>query len=98
MEHQGNEIKRYILTLVHIRKRLIKSGKSKKNKLDMEMNTDFLERHLLANNYTDKQMLQFFARHGSVIHSIIPGEESKCSTNFLKKFGEYYSLCQQQQK
>ena len=96
MENLGNEIKRYILTLVHIRKRLLKSGTSKKNKADMVQNTEFLEKHLISNTYNNAQMISFFTRHASVIYSIIPGDECKSHASFLKKFGEYYTICNQQ--
>lgn len=90
----GNDMKRFVLTLVHIRKRLISSGKSLKDRYTMASNTDFLEKHLKAINYSDEQLISFFARHAGKIYSILPGEESKCGPALHKKYSDYLTIAQ----
>jgi hypothetical protein len=90
----GIDMKRFILTLVHIRKRLINRGKSLKDHYIMASNTDFLEKHLHAYNYSDDQLILFFARHAGKIYSIMPGEESKCGPALHKKYSYYLTIAQ----
>ena len=90
----GQEMKRFILSLVYIRKRLMNSGKSKKDAFKMASNIDFLEKHLHAINYSNDQLIRFFSRHADKIYSIMPGEESKCGPLLHKKYSYYLTISQ----
>jgi len=88
----GNEMKRFVMAIIYIRNRLIKSGKSHKNEAIMIYNINFLTRHLESINYSDEQLVKFFYRHSDKIFSLIPGEKNKCGKGLLKRYNNYYNL------
>ena len=84
------EIRQWILSLIKVRKFLVRSGKSHANLIEMLTNIDILERYLDAYPYnTDVKIAGFFIRNRHRIHSLIPGNKSKSHEKWQRSFYEF---------
>jgi len=77
----------FVCSLIAIRKRLLKTERSLKNKMRMAKTVENIDRLLIANRYdNDRLMASFFIRHSEELEEIIPGAGSKLHEKYQERF------------
>lgn len=74
---EAKEAKRWLLTLINVRLRLMQKGASRKNNLECSNICQRLKLHLNAYPYDGIKIFNFIDRHYNAIHVIIPQNGSE---------------------
>jgi len=95
MEH-AQQIKAFILSAIRQRRKLMKQGKSRKNRLLMLKNIEHLERYMEVYPYTNNvQMAKYFLRNEEKIQSLLPGIKSRDYNARQQQFNQARQLSNQ---
>jgi hypothetical protein len=89
----GTDTRKWLLSAIKQRKLLLKTNRSHKSELHVEMALDLLDNLLSAYSYeNDLFMARFINQHSDDISILLPG---KGSTSFEKKHKEFVGIVKQ---
>ena len=92
------ETKEWLRSLIKVRRRLITTGRSRKNILQMTRTSAFILNHLEANDYNEINLARFFVRHRDKIRSLIPENPSRLHDKYMKDFHRLLFHCEMELK